>query len=108
MAEEDVGAQLEEAGAAHKEQAGQADATQGEGNQPEGTGYAPPNPGQGEEAESEIPVGVDALDPEKVEQASTGDDDDGGALDVSALASDGGDDAPAEAQSDPDEGGEEA
>jgi hypothetical protein len=34
----------------------------GEGNQPEGTGYAPPDTGLGDNAESEIPVGVDEIE----------------------------------------------
>lgn len=36
----------------------------GEGNQPEGTGWAAPDTGQGENAESEIPVGVDQIEHE--------------------------------------------
>jgi len=102
MAEDDVSAQIDEAGTAHEEQAGQADATQGEGNQPEGTGYAPPDTGVEPPAESEIPVGVDELDPEKVQAAEAeGGGDDGGALDVSALVAD--DEGGADAEADADE-----
>ncbi len=74
-------------------QVGQPDAMAGAGVEPEGTGYAPPDPGQGESAESEIPVGVDALDPEKVEAAQAQADaaEDSGALDVSAIVADEGD-----------------
>jgi len=82
-------------------QSGQHEATLGEGVQPPELGYAPPDTGQGA-VESEIPEGVDALDPEKVEAAKAeadaggdDDDDDGGALDVSAIV--GSDDAPADA-----------
>jgi hypothetical protein len=84
-------------------QGGQPEATQGEGVQPAELGYAPPDTGQGD-VESEIPVGVDSLDPEKVEAAKAaadeGGDDDGGALDVSAIVSD--DDAPADADAEAD------
>jgi hypothetical protein len=34
----------------------------GDGNQPEGTGYAAPDTGDGENAPSEIPVGVDSVE----------------------------------------------
>lgn len=111
MAEEDVDDQLQEAGAAHEEAeptaAGDApgglDTVAGEGNQPEGTGYAPPDPGVEEAPESEIPVGVDALDPEKVQAAEAAGDDDGGggAVDVSAAVE--GVDAPTEGEADAEE-----
>jgi hypothetical protein len=44
------------------DEAPQQPAMQGEGNQPEGTGYAPPDTGAGDSAESEIPIGVDAIE----------------------------------------------
>ena len=44
------------------DEAPQQPAMQGEGNQPEGTGYAPPDTGAGDAAESEIPIGVDAIE----------------------------------------------
>jgi hypothetical protein len=61
-------------------------------------GYVDPEPGTDSPAESEIPVGVDALTDEqiaKAEEAGPADgggegDDDGGALDVSALMEEGG------------------
>lgn len=64
-------------------------------NEPADLGYAPPDTGQGEAAESEIPVGVDALSDEQIqaaEERSTGggDGDDGGAIDVSAIMQEGG------------------
>ena len=59
----------------------------GDGNQPEGTGWAPPDTGDGDAAESEIPVGVD-----QIEHEAPIDDDAGGApeggtatIDVDAL-----------------------
>lgn len=57
-------------------------------------GHVEPDPGQGEAAESEIPVGVDALSEEQKQAAQErggGDDEDGGALDVSAIVAEGGD-----------------
>jgi hypothetical protein len=58
----------------------------GEGNQPEGTGYAPPDTGLGEDAESEIPVGVDQIEHEAPAD-DAGDDAEGGTatIDVSAI-----------------------
>jgi hypothetical protein len=58
----------------------------GDGNQPEGTGWAPPDTGAGEGAESEIPVGVD-----EIEHTASADDDAGDSeagtptIDVSAI-----------------------
>jgi hypothetical protein len=58
----------------------------GEGNQPEGTGYAPPDTGLGEDAESEIPVGVDEIEHEAPADDAGGDAEGGTAtIDVSAI-----------------------
>ena len=65
-------------------------------------GYVDPDPGTDSPAESEIPVGVDALTDEqlaKAEEAGPADGggeggDDGGALDVAALMEEGGADEP--------------
>jgi hypothetical protein len=72
----------------------------GEGNQPEGTGYAPPDTGQGDDAESEIPIGVDAIEAKD----PPADDAEGGTatIDVSNL------DIPADADADADTGDAEA
>ena len=82
---------------------GQFDATRGDGVQPADLGYAPPNPGLGESADSEIPTGVDALTDEQIQTAqenvpSGGDEggDEGGAdgaIDVAALMDSGDADA---------------
>ena len=67
MAEEEVTPQVEEQ-AAEAEQAHEETAERegtpwsGEGNQPEGTGFAPPDTGAGEEGGSDIPVGVESID----------------------------------------------
>jgi hypothetical protein len=61
----EISEQLDEAQQAHDENAAGTDASGGEGNAPEGTGYAPPDTGQGGGAESEIPVGVDAIEPKE-------------------------------------------
>jgi hypothetical protein len=102
MADEEVTPQVEdqaaEAAEAHEESAAkEADREEtpwsGEGNQPEGTGFAPPDTGAGEDTPSEIPVGVDAIEP-----AESSADDGGGnePLDLANLdAGDSGDDAPA-------------
>jgi hypothetical protein len=68
------------------DEAPQQPAMQGEGNQPEGTGYAPPDTGAGENAESEIPIGVDAIEPKD----PPADDAEGGsaAIDVANLNTD--------------------
>jgi hypothetical protein len=100
---EEVGGEIHEAKDAHKEQAHQPGATEGHGVEPAGTGYAPPDTGQGEAAESEVPEGVESLSAEQTQAAEErggggGDDgDDGGALDVSAAMAEGGDDADAAA-----------
>lgn len=72
----------------------------GEGNQPEGTGYAPPDTGQGEVSETEIPVGVDQIDAKPPEE---GDDGGSAPLDLANLDTgdaDAGADATAEADAD--------
>jgi hypothetical protein len=72
-------------------------------NEPPDLGYAEPDTGQGD-VESEIPEGVDALSEEAKAAAQErggggGDDgDDGGALDVSAIVAEEGDDAPGDAE----------
>ena len=88
----------------------EANPNQVRANEPAELGYAPPDPGQGEAAESEVPVGVDALTDEQkraAEERSSGggeDGEDGGALDVSALMQEGG----AEGGEPADESGEDA
>jgi hypothetical protein len=75
----------------------QQPAMQGEGNQPEGTAYAPPDTGAGDSAESEIPVGVDSIEAKD----PPADDAEGGgsaAIDVASLNTD---------NEDPQGGGEE-
>jgi hypothetical protein len=65
-------------------------------------GHAEPDTGQGEGADSEVPVGVDALSDEQIQAAQErgggGEegDDDGGALDVSAIMAEGGEGAAAD------------
>ena len=116
----EVQEELGEAKEAHAEQQSNPGATAGHGVEPAGTGYAPPDTGQGDEATSEIPEGVDALSDEQIQAAEErsggggegGDDD---ALDVSAImqeeggaADETGEDAPEttdpEAQAAPDTG----
>ena len=90
MADDDVTTKKEEAVEHHEDAAerapGQPEVTRGEGNQPPELGYAPPDTGLGESAESQIPTGVDELDPDKVAAAKEGggggDDE---AFDVSAV-----------------------
>ena len=89
-----VAEEIHEAKDAHKEQASDPGATEGQGVEDESTGYAPPDPGAGEEAPSEIPEGVDALTDEQIQAAEErggggGDEEGGGdALDVSAIMQD--------------------
>jgi hypothetical protein len=71
----------------------------GDGNQPEGTGYAPPDTGLGDNADSEIPVGVDAIEA----KAPPEDEDDGGNAPLDLADLDTGD---AEAGADADAEGE--
>ncbi len=92
MADEDVTVKKEEAVEHHEDAAerapGQPEVTLGEGNQPPELGYAPPDTGLGEDGESEIPTGVDQLDPDKVAAAKEAADSGGGdddAFDVSAV-----------------------
>jgi hypothetical protein len=61
-------------------------------------GHVEPDTGQGEAADSEIPVGVDALTDEQIQAAEersggSGDADDGGALDMADIVANAGDDA---------------
>lgn len=100
LSEDEVSApvadEIHEAKDAHKEQAADPGATEGQGVEPEVMGHAPPDPGLGESAESEIPVGVDALTDEQIQAAEErggggGDEEGGGdALDVSAIMQEGG------------------
>lgn len=68
-------------------------------NEPADLGFAPPNPGQGEVAETDVPEGVDSLTNEQIQAAEErgggggGEDDDGGALDISSILAESGDDA---------------
>ncbi len=58
----------------------------GDGNQPEGTGWAPPDTGAGEGAESEIPVGVDEIEHTASPDDDGGDNEGGTAtIDVDAI-----------------------
>ncbi|MEA2156685.1 MAG: hypothetical protein QOE11_2825 [Solirubrobacteraceae bacterium] len=95
----EVESQLDEAEGAHQQAAAGAEAWGGEGNQPEGTGFAPPDTGQGEQAESEIPVGVDQIEA----QAPAADDDEGGSAPVDLADIDAGD---GDAAGDAEAGGE--
>jgi hypothetical protein len=95
MADEEVTPQVEEQVAEAAEAHEEADTTEGtpwsgEGNQPEGTGFAPPDTGAGEDAASEIPTGVDEIEP-----AADAGGDDGGNEPVDLANLDTGDDAPA-------------
>jgi hypothetical protein len=72
-------------------------------------GYVEPEPGTDSPAESEIPVGVDALTDEQIAKAeeagpADGGGDDGDALDVSALMEEGGADDAGDADADADAG----
>jgi|GEM_PF-6671478 len=60
-------------------------------------GYQPPAEGEGDVPPSEIPTGVDALPAEAVAAAEErgGDGGDDGALDISGIVAEGGDDADA-------------
>ena len=94
-----VADEIHEAKEAHADQAADPGATEGQGVEPEVMGHAEPDTGLGESAESEIPEGVDALTDEQVQAAQErgggggDDDDDAGALDVSSIMAEGGDDA---------------
>ncbi|HTN25616.1 MAG TPA: hypothetical protein VL120_16630 [Solirubrobacteraceae bacterium] len=64
----------------------QATEMTGDGNQPEGTGWAPPDTGAGDSAESEIPVGVDAIEHTASPDDDAGDTEGGTpTIDVSAI-----------------------
>jgi hypothetical protein len=95
----EVAEDISEAKDAHKSQAADPGATEGQGVEPEVMGHAEPDTGMGEAAESEIPEGVDALSDEQIQAAEErgGGDDaeggDGGALDVSDVVAEGGEDA---------------
>jgi hypothetical protein len=105
----EVASEIHESKEAHKEQASESGATQGQGVEPEVMGHAEPDTGQGEGAESEVPEGVDALTDEQIQAAEErggggGDEgDEGGALDVSEIMGEGGDDTEAAAEGDADE-----
>jgi hypothetical protein len=103
----EAASEIHEAKEAHKDQASDPGATEGQGVEPEVMGHAEPDTGQGEAAESEVPEGVDALTDEQIQAAEErgggGDDDDGGALDVSEVMGEGGDDAEAAGEDDADE-----
>jgi len=101
-----VAEEIHEAKEAHAEQAADPGATGGQGVEPAVMGYAEPDTGLGESAQSEIPEGVDALTDEQIQAAEErggggGDEGGGDALDVSAImqeeggaADESGDDAP--------------
>jgi hypothetical protein len=94
----EVAEEIGEAKDAHKDQAADPGATEGQGVEPEVMGHAEPDTGAGESAESEVPAGVDALTDEQKQAAQErggggGDDDDGGALDMAEVIAEGGDDA---------------
>jgi hypothetical protein len=103
MAEDEVGETIEEAKETHAEKAEDPGATTGQAQEPAEEGYAEPDTGGGDAPESDIPVGVDQLTDEQIAKAEeagpaagSGDEGDGGALDVSALMEEGGaDDADA-------------
>ena len=102
MTEEDVSETIDTAHQRNEEKAQDPGASTGQGNEPEHEGYQPPESGSEGSAESEIPVGVDALTDEQIAKAeeagpAAGGDDDSGALDVAELMEDdGGGDAPAD------------
>ena len=110
MADEEVTPQVEEqveeAAEAHEDIAESETATpwSGEGNQPQGTGFAPPDTGAGDDAPSEIPTGVEEIEPS---ESSGGDDGGNAPVDLSEL--DTGDEAPeAEADAEPPDASAEA
>jgi len=113
---QDVASEIHEAKDAHKDQASDPGATEGQGVEPEVMGHVEPDTGQGEVAESEVPEGIDALTDEQIQAAQERgggggdeDDDDGGALDMSEIMAEGGDDAEAAADDDAgDDAGEDA
>ncbi len=91
----EVAEEISEAKEAHKAQAADPGATEGQGVEPEVMGHAEPDTGAGEAAESEIPEGVDALTDEQIQAAQErgggGDDEgDSGALDMADVVAEGG------------------
>ena len=81
---------------AHKDQASDSSASEGQGVERAAMGHAEPDTGLGESAESEIPEGVDALTDEQIQAAEErgggggGEEGGGDALDVSAIMQEGG------------------
>jgi hypothetical protein len=80
-------------------------------NEPADLGYAPPNTGQGEVEEAEIPEGADSISSEQVsaaeERGGGGGDGDDGALDVSAVLDDDSGDADADEAGEADDAGDD-
>lgn len=79
-------------------------------NEPADLGYAPPDTGHGDGAESEVAVGVDALTDEQIQAAEErggGDDGGDGALDISNIVAEGGGEEAMEGAA-ADEAGEDA
>ena len=64
-----VADEIHDAKDAHAEQAADPGATEGQGVESAVMGYAEPDTGQGESAQSEIPEGVDALTDEQIQAA---------------------------------------
>jgi hypothetical protein len=92
---------------------GQYEQVKGDGVQPADLGHAEPDTGQGDSADSEIPIGVDSLTDEQIQKAQEagpagggegeGEGDEGGggdAIDVAAIMEDGGADASGDADAD--------
>lgn len=93
-----VADEISDAKDAHKAQADDSSASEGQGVERAVMGYAEPDTGQGDAVESEVPEGVDALTDEQIQAAEErggggGDEDDAGALDVSDLMREGADEA---------------
>lgn len=90
-----VADEISDAKDAHKAQADDSTASEGQGVERAVMGYAAPDTGQEDAVESEVPEGVDALTDEQIQAAEErggggGDEDDAGALDVSELMQEGG------------------
>ncbi|HEX4363351.1 MAG TPA: hypothetical protein VHZ75_02305 [Solirubrobacteraceae bacterium] len=83
--------------------AGQVTTMTGDGNQPAGVGYAPPDTGFGEGAESEVPVGVEAVEASDIPTGDEVPEAAADGFDVSSIVADAGDDGGAA-----DETGDEA
>ncbi|MBW3653166.1 MAG: hypothetical protein KY433_06150 [Actinobacteria bacterium] len=92
----EVADELSDAKEAHRDQAGDPGATEGQGVETGVMGHAKPDTGGTDEApQSEVPEGVDALTDEQIQAAQErggggGGDDDDGALDVSSIMQEGG------------------